>query len=436
MTGWVPILLPSTKAAKQAWEAIDAISEAVLTQSPPSPGRASFLNDEPLLYGYLALVRDEEFWFDRTAEHLNQAIDRASELKHLFGLHSGLCGLGWVVEHLSRLFNETSANEATQRALESESDTDNDVNADIDNQLLRQLENGPWLGPYDLINGLVGFGVYFLERIPVKNAIRGIKLVIKHLDELAVRTDTGVAWYSSPETLPKWQQDLCPDGYYNLGVAHGIPSVIYFLSEVSAAGIGDERSEALLEGAMQWLMAHERPPASISRFGPWVSGGKSSDCRLGWCYGDPGIAAVLLQVARRTGRIDWRTYGWSLLEHCLDRPINMSWIEDASLCHGACGLAQIYNRIYQSEGARSCRDAAISWFERALAMRRPGTGVGGILSFIGPSPEEPGCWDPNPALIDGAIGVALALLSAVTSQEPGWDRMFLLSGRRFLNGQS
>jgi hypothetical protein len=38
-------------------------------------------------------------------------------------------------------------------------------------------------------------------------------------------------------------------------------------------------------------------------------------------------------------------------------------------------------------------------------------------------------WEPSPAFLDGAIGVALALLSAVAPIEPAWDRMLLLSSR-------
>jgi hypothetical protein len=40
-------------------------------------------------------------------------------------------------------------------------------------------------------------------------------------------------------------------------------------------------------------------------------------------------------------------------------------------------------------------------------------------------------WQETPEFLDGAVGVALAFLAAVTPVEPNWDRMLLLSGRFF-----
>jgi hypothetical protein len=37
-------------------------------------------------------------------------------------------------------------------------------------------------------------------------------------------------------------------------------------------------------------------------------------------------------------------------------------------------------------------------------------------------------WEPSRAFLDGAIGVALALLAALTPIEPQWDRLLQLSG--------
>jgi lantibiotic biosynthesis protein len=73
------------------------------------------------------------------------------------------------------------------------------------------------------------------------------------------------------------------------------------------------------------------------------------------------------------------------------------------------------------------RDAARSWFERALAMRRPGEGIAG---FTTPRPRAPGVDDTlqdesAPEVLDGVLGVALALLAGLGDDEPGWDRLLL-----------
>jgi hypothetical protein len=197
--------------------------------------------------------------------------------------------------------------------------------------------------------------------------------VFDQLERLAQHTDDGIAWYSGPELLPEWQRENCPNGYYNLGVAHGIPGIIHFLSEVSAREIvPQDRVRRLLEGSGEWLIAHARPAGSQSRFSSWfVPGQESADGRMARCYGDIGLG-VLRQVAQRSDRSDWLQFTNDLLDHCLAWPPEKTGVADAP---------------------------------RSVA------------------------WEPNPAFLDGASGIALALLSAVTPVEPGWDRMLLLSGK-------
>ncbi len=445
MTQWSPIISSSDKIAIATQEAVDAIVKSVIARDYESTRRVA-LHDrtcEPaLLYGYLALAQNDLAWATRATECLNQAIDEAAQQPGYLGLFGGLTGLGWTVEHISRLLDQLSfpAEDEPNADLVRDNDTavdepasDEDLNAEIDAVVLRNLQHFDSDKPYDLISGLVGFGVYFLERLPRDSAAQGIQAVFGHLETLAQFTEAGTTWYSGPELLPEWQRQQCPNGYYNLGVAHGIPGIVHFLSEVSATTIVDEqRSGRLLEGAVNWLISQRRPAGSSSAFSAWIAPGEEpSNSRLAWCYGDMGILAVLLQVSRRAGRDDWNKFANDLLDHCLDWPPEESGVGDAPLCHGAAGVAHIFNRIYQSERDIRCRDAALAWFGRALAMRQPGSGVGGFSSLTRPEPSEPIVWDASPAFLDGAIGVALAFLAAMNPVEPCWDRKLLLSARTF-----
>ena len=76
-----------------------------------------------------------------------------------------------------------------------------------------------------------------------------------------------------------------------------------------------------------------------------------------------------------------------------------------------------------------CRDAATEWFARALAMERPGCGVAGFPAFAKVDMEKKPGWVSRTAFLDGAIGLALSLLAAISPVEPQWDRLLLLSGR-------
>ena len=286
-----------------------------------------------------------------------------------------------------------------------------------------------------MIGGLVGFGTYFLERLPRQVAYEGLAAVLDQLESISKQTDEGVTWHTGCELVPEWHREQCPEGYYNLGVAHGIPGIIHLLSEVAARSAAlSERSLRLLEGAMRWLMARQRPVGSVSRFTSWLVPGKEDDdSRMAWCYGDLGILAILWQVSRRWNRSDWRQFALDLLDHCLAWPLDKSGVVDAPLCHGAAGIAHIFNRMYQAEGDLRCRRAALDWYKRTLAFREPGSGVGGYWRFTRPNPLQPPKWEASPAFLDGATGIALAFLAAVTPIEPSWDRILLLSGHSDAN---
>jgi hypothetical protein len=64
------------------------------------------------------------------------------------------------------------------------------------------------------------------------------------------------------------------------------------------------------------------------------------------------------------------------------------------------------------------------WFERALAMRRPGHGIAGYAAWM-PDENDVERWWDAPGILIGAGGIALALLSAATPLEPSWDRVLL-----------
>lgn len=412
---WEPILsdelVPGARAAAAA-VAAGLAGRDVAVRSPWE------LCESALVFAYLALAEPSD-WRDRAIEYLNTAAERISSTR-LRGheLYGGLAGVGWTVEHLSTILGGD---------VESGTDVEEeDPLEDIDKALIDGLKRSPPSAPYDLIQGVVGIGVYFLQRLPRPAARQGIGLIVDLLERQAEPFCGGFTWHTPAEQLVDWQREVCPDGYYNLGVAHGVPGVIEFLGEVAGAGIEVKRTHSLLEGAVHWLLAQRRPPEAVSRYDAWfVPGREPADCRLGWCYGDLGIGAVLHHTAENAGREDWLRSARDLLDRCLDWPPDRTGIQDAALCHGAFGVAHVYNRVYQSDGNVRYKDAANSWYGRGLAMRQEGIGVGGFPAWsVDPHPG----YVADASFLSGAAGVALALISAAAPLEPQWDRLLLLSG--------
>jgi lantibiotic modifying enzyme len=247
------------------------------------------------------------------------------------------------------------------------------------------------------------------------------------LRDLADEEEDGFAWFTGPDRIPNWQNDLYPRGYYNLGVAHGIPGVIAFLGDACEAGIARELAAPMLEGAVQWLLRRRLPATEVASFPNYVAPTTDErEFKLAWCYGDLGIAVTLLRAARATGNAQWEAAAIEIARRAALRPAQGSGVHDASLCHGAAGVAHLFNRLFQMTGDRTLRDAARFWFEHALDMKKPGEGIAGYAARFMNGKREV-FWEADPGLLTGATGIALALLAAATNVEPQWDAMLLLS---------
>jgi hypothetical protein len=406
---WEPLLTGVWQ--ERARESVLAIVEAVDAggRNPADdPSLAGGTAGLAVLHGYLSHG-------ERGPEHaavarrcLREATAAVADNATPAGLYSGLTGVGWALAHL----------QGRLPGLDAE-----DELAEIDGALLDHLDRSSWTEDYDLVTGLVGFSVYALERLPRPVAVACLDRVIDYLAQAAQDRPEGVTWWTDPMWLPADDREQSPGGYYNLGLAHGVPAVIALLGRVCAAGIDDGRPRPLLAGAVRWLLAQQAPGGFPYWIGP---GGENRPARLAWCYGDVGVAAALLGAARCVSEPAWEHEALEIARRAAQRGRKDAGVVDAGLCHGAAGLGHVFNRMYQATGEPWLALAARSWFERALAMRRPGRGVGGYEAWQR-GDAGAATWVSDGGLLTGATGIALALLAATTAVEPAWDRMLMVA---------
>jgi lantibiotic modifying enzyme len=410
---WTPIL--SGDAADRAMQAVEAIARDPRMRAPAggdgdAAGGASLAGGtagRALLYNYLAASGVDAAAAEVALEQLESSLTALEEVRMSASLHEGFAGIAWTHAHLAgRLF---------------ERDEDSSLAA-IDEALLDYLTQTPRIDDYDLISGLVGLGVYALEHPAETTREALVTRIVARLSELAERHDDRATWFTRPAMLGPSQLAQAPDGFYNLGMAHGIPAIVAWLGLVMASAV-DGDAGRLVAGAVSWLREQERPSDELSAFSHWLEPGKApASARLAWCYGDPGVAIAMLSAARGAGRRDWEADALRIARRAATRSPESSGVRDAGLCHGAAGVAHVFNRMHQATGEDWLADAARAWFARALDMRQP-NGVGGFLGYT-PSAEAP--WRPETGLLTGAAGIGLALLAACTSVEPEWDRVLLL----------
>lgn len=412
---WTAVL--DGDVADRARGAIDDIMAAFRDEDMTEledPSLSGGLAGTALLFATVAELASSEADAEIAVECIERAVDAAAEFQYP-PFYGGVAGVAWAVQHLAgRLFDS----EGLEELFDS-----------VDASLLDLLEGTIWEADYDLISGLVGYGVYLLDRPQNDVVAAALVRIIDHLDALAEEGEGDqIAWPTSPQLLPEWQRELAPDGYYNVGLAHGIPGIVAFLGLAQRAGVEQERTRRLLDGAVRWVLAQELDP-STHAYPSWVIPGTDEHppSRLAWCYGHLGLALALLVAARAVASDEWEARALAILESAAKRSFEVSGVKDTGLCHGAAGVAHLFNRAYQATGDEAFAEAARRWFEQTLDMRMPDVGVAGFPSFRTDPESQEETFEPVPGLLEGATGVALALLSAVHPFEPRWDRFMLVS---------
>lgn len=359
-TGWRP-LLEGERAGRA--RRLLALLGARLAEPPAESRSASLFSGLPGIALALAAQGREE----RAAELLADAVGAIDSLGGELGLSRGLAGLAFALEQIE------GASDGVDQALGAEIA----ARADL---------------PAELMLGLAGRAVYARELAPPRALHAAIG------EELAARAEPeggGLAWRSAPDPRHA-DRDLCtryPEGWFDLGVAHGAPAVIAAL--VASHG---ERARA----GMAWLWRQ----GGDGRF-PAIAG-EEPHPQPGWCYGDEGISAVLFAVARALGDQEWEAR-W--LGRLRDAALAAGPSESLGLCHGAAGLGHIHNRVHQATGAAWARAAALAHFDHLVDR------LAGSIEAL-------------PAgLLEGQAGIALALTAALGDREPAWDRALVLSIR-------
>lgn len=367
-----------------------------------------------LLQAYLFLHTRAEGHEAQALDHLDRATDYIAANAAEESLYYGFPGVGWATAHLGgKLYAD-----------------DPEDGIELDESLLEALRDPDRVPEYDLIHGLVGLGVFALERLPRPSAGRLLDRVVGRLGERAALDGEGAAFFTPADRILSFYRSSYPRGAYNLGMAHGLAGVVAFLGAVCAARQdGASPARSLLGEAVRWLLARELPPDRGFRFPHFHAPGQEPQAsRLAWCYGDLGISLALLVAARGAGEPAWEREAVRIALAAAGREPAATRIADAELCHGASGAGHLFNRLYQASGEEGLAEAARFWIRRALEMHDPSVGLGGF-SRLGHGAKGGDEWAAEPGLLIGSAGIGLALLAAASPVPPEWDRVLLLSLR-------
>lgn len=378
-------------------------------EEPIDPTLAGGIAGIALFFAYLdrAGLSDSA---DAIARDLIQtAVEAVERIDVPFGFLSGLTGVAWAAEHTRATLFEAS---------------DEDPLTEIDDAVLNILNAGlDWQYKHDIFDGLVGIGNYSMQRPPSDASRTALVQVVRHLNAAAQRDAHGACWMREGRELePPHERWTIAEPYVPLGVARGQAGVIAFLAKVVRLERSGSEARDLLRDAVKYFLSCRETEESESLFPLAVVGSRHiGPSHLSWCYGDLGACLAICHAARALDDVPLFEEARTIARSIALRPPRLEDSIDACLCHGTAGAGHILNRMSDEFGDRDLRLAAQEWFKLTLRLNAHRTGIGGYLF------NWQGASRPLPGFVRGSSGVGLALLAAVSTVEPNWDRALLIS---------
>ena len=444
---WKLTLDPST-AEKARDTALNVVNRIVDTEkfgraiiiAPRQSPAPEFMRWEPhslgrgnaglaVLLGYVDAVLPNQGWDHIARQHIEAAVSGVRTLGRvvgpsLFGGLSGIAFAAWYLSRDGRRYKKLIA--SIDQAL-----------LPLATDLARGLcSNGQGVSysEYDLISGISGIGAYLLCRVEDPQARFALEIILKVLTSLA-EADCAVPKWHTPARLSAnttMNRDN-PIGVLNCGLSHGIPGPLALLAVCKIRNISVPGMESAIAFLADWLSQNRVDdewginwpsvfPLALAKSGELeISATRQKPTHAAWCYGTPGVARSLWLAGVAIEQPRYCDLAVEAMRVTVTKPKEYRSLSSPTFCHGISGLLHITARFASDTRLPIFTTAVEELIVEVQARFEPDS----ILGYR--SIERGGVPVDNPGFLDGAPGVALALLAATCSVAPEWDRLFLLS---------
>ncbi|MCD6020035.1 MAG: Lanthionine synthetase family protein [Bacteroidetes bacterium] len=321
-----------------------------------------------------------------------------------FSLCNGLMGNVWLLQYF---INEGIIDDLLL-----------DIKEDLNHKFIELSEYLNNLNDYDYLHGLLGV-VYcsaYTEVIVQSNIQQAL---IKFITTLKKDGD----FYYVTDWMNFASKENTYDEVINLGLAHGLPSVVSVLSKLK----NNKEYLPYVIGIINLILKSKKSSNNECLFGSVLYDRKllNKNSRLAWCYGDLGIACMFWNAGIAFNIKDWELEAIDIILHsCNRRDLIETSVSDAGICHGTAGIAHIFHRFYLRTKNEKINDAANYWFNETIKMAKFEDGVAGYKSW-----QNKQGWVNEIGLLEGITGIGLVLLDLLSDDETNldWDSCLLIS---------
>jgi len=363
--------------------AIKKISELLSITGNKGDGLLSGNAGKCLFYAELYMQTNNDDYFELLEETLTKIIYGFQGKDLLYTFSDGLCGLIWLLQYLRK----------------------NDLIDSLDDELMKDWEDIIYTkfttdierNNWDYMHGATGAILCFGDN---ENIARTF------VNHFVIDNDCLFDSYMYPKKT-------------NLGIAHGLCSLLYFLNLCRKYDDLKEKINYLTHKIISIYTHCERDfLLSGYCFGSFL--GEEIKSRLAWCYGDLSVAFFLCQTAINIKDITLFNRAITIAKTTITRKdVIDTYIIDSCFCHGSAGLVHLYNKFYKLTKLQLFREAADYWLDWTLHNIDEKC----YCTFDRYSET----WRPDVSILNGLSGIGLVFIDLLRDNHNKWDECLLLS---------
>ena len=366
-----------------------------------------------LLYAHAFRMTEKEEFLNFVEDQIQNSYSIIQKQEINFTLSGGFTGFLWVLNRLVKM-----------------SLLEKNILIEVKNNekyIIQSIDNDFESRNYDLLYGFIGKGIFFLENEHSLKRKAVLEKIIDVLDAIAIKDNDGITWidedFNESPTTPRMP-------VINLGLAHGVPSILSFVSKVYTAGIRKEKSKKLIINGIKWLLANKNS-SKDSMYNSFI-GSNEDNTRLGWCYGDLSVSMALMQAYNALREEVWLKEAINIGIHSAQRNlINSGVVQDneqlsydKGFCHGTAGLAHMYQRLFQATNKLVFKSSADYWLDLTLTNMKGQSNSKFYFPYYNEATNKL-AWDEDVSILTGTTGVCLSLLTFIEKNQTTWDSILM-----------
>lgn len=341
--------------------------------------------------------------FSSLLEYYNNNNYNEPKTNSFFTYCSGLSGLGVSLNYLVK-----------KKYIDFEI---NDFNSNLQGILYEKAIYDLGKNNHDFLHGAIGIGLYLLETDFQK---KNVEEFVHTLNKIKISDD---------ENKIHWREyNKYDENKYivNLSLAHGISSIIIFLCRVYEKGICQNLCEELARKCVNYLISKKQNILDYGHYFPnIIMDNQPKGGQLSWCYGEMGVGFALKKYAYVFKNTEIENLAFTIFSYNANKTtIDITRPLDAAICHGSAGLMMMFNRLYLDYNNEIFRNAAKYWYQYTIDFAKFEDGVAGYMAYNGNSKKFD---NKIYGLLDGVMGIDLALKTFEHNANQDWDSLFLIS---------